>query len=94
MDVLDDTGGEGVEVRAMNPWIGYGEALHRVREFGCAPKVCLCLYNIFFSALYLAIFCFTLSCMWLALSSSFSPIFSITTLLPYYALPAILYMYM
>jgi hypothetical protein len=39
LDVLDDTAGEGVEVRELNPWIGYGEALHRVREFGAAPKV-------------------------------------------------------
>jgi hypothetical protein len=37
--VLDDTAGEGKEVRKFNPWLSYGEVLHRVREFGCAPKV-------------------------------------------------------
>jgi hypothetical protein len=39
LDVLDDIGGEGVEVRSHNPWLGYGEALQRVREFGGAPQV-------------------------------------------------------
>jgi hypothetical protein len=39
LDVLDDIGGEGDEVRRLNPWLGYGEALHRVREFGAAPKL-------------------------------------------------------
>lgn len=39
LDVLDDTLGEGASVIQLNPWIGYGEALQRVREFGCAPKV-------------------------------------------------------
>jgi hypothetical protein len=39
LDVLDDTAGEGKEVRKVNPWLSYGEVLHRVREFGCAPKV-------------------------------------------------------
>jgi hypothetical protein len=30
---------EGRKVATFNPWIGYGEALHRVREYGCAPQV-------------------------------------------------------
>jgi len=27
------------QVHEHNPWVAYGEALHRVREFGAAPKL-------------------------------------------------------
>jgi hypothetical protein len=27
------------QVHEHNPWLAYGEALHRVREFGAAPKI-------------------------------------------------------
>jgi hypothetical protein len=38
MDVLDDLFGEGEEVVEGNPWITYGEPLHRMREFGITLK--------------------------------------------------------
>ena len=38
MDVLDDFTGEGREVFEANPWLTYGEAVHRFREFGAAIK--------------------------------------------------------
>lgn len=38
MDVLDDIEGEAKEIRAVNPWLHYGEPLHRLREFGAAIK--------------------------------------------------------
>jgi hypothetical protein len=38
MDVLDDFHGEGVEVKTLNPWLNYGEPLHRMREFGVHIK--------------------------------------------------------
>ena len=38
MDVLDDVKGEAIEVRTANPWLRYGESLHRLREFGAAIK--------------------------------------------------------
>lgn len=38
IDVLDDLRGEAQEIRAKNPWFHYGEALHRVREFGIPVK--------------------------------------------------------
>ena len=35
MDVLDDLGGEGIEIYENgNNWLTYGEPLHRLREFG------------------------------------------------------------
>jgi hypothetical protein len=34
MDVLDDLTGEAEEVTGVNPWITYGEPLHRLREWG------------------------------------------------------------
>ena len=39
LDVLDDVAGEGAEVHEHNPWLAYGEALQRTREWGVAPKV-------------------------------------------------------
>ena len=38
VDVLDDIVGEGEQVRSFNPWICYGESLHRLREFGEAMR--------------------------------------------------------
>ena len=38
MDVLDDVRGEAIEVRTANPWLRYGECLHRLREFGASIK--------------------------------------------------------
>jgi hypothetical protein len=38
MDVLDDLVGESQEVYELNPWVTYGEPLHRLREFGVRMK--------------------------------------------------------
>ena len=38
MDVLDDWFGEGAEITQHNPWLTYGEPLHRFREFGSHYK--------------------------------------------------------
>lgn len=38
MDVLDDIFSESQEVSSLNPWLTYGEPLHRMREFGISLK--------------------------------------------------------
>ncbi len=38
MDVLDDYFGEAQEVYESNNWLVYGEAIHRMREFGVTMK--------------------------------------------------------
>jgi hypothetical protein len=38
MDVLDDLEGEAKEIMRVNPWLTYGEPLHRIREFGIPIK--------------------------------------------------------
>ncbi len=38
MDVLDDIQGEAKEVEENNPWLTYGEPIHRIREFGIPVK--------------------------------------------------------
>ncbi len=38
MDVLDDLSGEAQEIAEHNPWLTYGEPLHRLREFGCPVR--------------------------------------------------------
>jgi hypothetical protein len=38
MDVLDDLFGEAEEVYRCNPWLVYGEPLHRLREFGSLSR--------------------------------------------------------
>eukprot|EP00595_Chromulina_sp_UTEXLB2642_P002381 CAMPEP_0196767484 /NCGR_PEP_ID=MMETSP1095-20130614/41684_1 /TAXON_ID=96789 ORGANISM="Chromulina nebulosa, Strain UTEXLB2642" /NCGR_SAMPLE_ID=MMETSP1095 /ASSEMBLY_ACC=CAM_ASM_000446 /LENGTH=289 /DNA_ID=CAMNT_0042135885 /DNA_START=578 /DNA_END=1447 /DNA_ORIENTATION=- len=39
LDVIDDFVNESLEVKKLNPWIIYGEPLHRLREFGASMKV-------------------------------------------------------
>lgn len=38
MDVIDDLCGEAAEIYRKNPFLSYGEPLHRLREFGCSVK--------------------------------------------------------
>lgn len=38
MDVIDDLSGEAIEIHRHNPWLGYGESLQRLREFGVHLK--------------------------------------------------------
>ena len=39
MDVLDDHSGEAAEVCEENPWLNYGAALHKLREWGTCNKL-------------------------------------------------------
>jgi hypothetical protein len=39
MDVLDDFYGEAIEVCTHNPWLNYGEPLHRLRESGLGIQI-------------------------------------------------------
>ena len=38
MDILDDFEGEAKEIHHYNPWLVYGEPLHRLREWGLTLK--------------------------------------------------------
>jgi hypothetical protein len=38
LDVLNDLRGEAVRVHGCNPWLTYGQPLHRLREFGVVSK--------------------------------------------------------
>jgi len=38
MDVIDDLIEDAEQVRQCNPWLVYGDELHRLREFGTAFK--------------------------------------------------------
>ncbi len=38
IDVLDDLRGEAEQIHGVNPWITYGEPIHRMREFGINIK--------------------------------------------------------
>lgn len=38
IDVLDDQVGDAKQVKEHNPWLTYGEPLHRLREFGASMK--------------------------------------------------------
>ena len=38
MDVIDDLVEDAEQVRSCNPWLVYGDELHRMREFGAAFK--------------------------------------------------------
>ena len=38
LDILDDCTGEATEIAKINPWLTYGEPLHRMREFGVTMK--------------------------------------------------------
>ena len=38
LDILDDCTGEATEIAKINPWLTYGEPLHRMREFGVTLK--------------------------------------------------------
>lgn len=38
MDVLDDLQAEAEEIFRLNPWLTYGEPLHRLREWGVSVK--------------------------------------------------------
>ena len=38
IDVLDNQYGDARQVHQHNPWLNYGEPLHRLREFGASMK--------------------------------------------------------
>jgi len=38
IDVLDDVVGDSKQVFAANPWLTYGDSVHKMREFGASIK--------------------------------------------------------
>lgn len=38
LDILEDIVEEAEEINRFNPWLNYGEPLHRLREFGVTLK--------------------------------------------------------
>ncbi len=38
MDVIDDLASDAADIFKLNPWVVYGEPLHRSREFGISLK--------------------------------------------------------